>query len=242
MPFPYSRTPVTADAAPRIEVVLFDYGMVLSGPPDPAAWSRMRELTGLDEERLHDGYWAFRHDYDRGALTGREYWHAVARRAGIALDAEQVDALLAADLDLWTQPNPPMITWAARLQCAGVRTAILSNIGDAMAEGVAARLAWLSGFERCIWSHALSLAKPEPAIFLQAAEALHAAPAGILFVDDKEENVAAAAVVGMQAIRYADHAAFEREMRGRGFASLLDAGLGAGDLLARATEHEAASA
>jgi putative hydrolase of the HAD superfamily len=242
MPLPYPGAPDTADSPPRIEVILFDYGMVLSAPPDPAAWARMRGISGLDEDRLHAAYWAFRHDYDRGALTAPEYWEAVAQHAGLALDTAQIDALLAADLDLWTQPNPPMIAWAGRLQRAGARTAILSNIGDAMAEGLVARLPWLAGFERCIWSYALSLAKPDPAIFVKTAEMLHTAPVGILFIDDKEENVAAAAALGIQAIQYTDYAEFEQEMRERSFTSLLDASLGARDSRAQTSEDEPASA
>jgi putative hydrolase of the HAD superfamily len=184
----------------------------------------MRSTTGLDENRLHAAYWAFRHDYDRGALTGPAYWRAVAAHAGIALDEEQLTALLAADVDLWTTLNPPMVEWAGRLQRAGVRTGILSNIGDRIAEGVVARLPWLANFYCCIWSHALFMAKPEPAIYIKAAEALDASPASILFIDDRQENVAAAVAVGMIAIRYAGQADFEREMGARGFASLLDTG------------------
>jgi putative hydrolase of the HAD superfamily len=224
-----NSSPVASPTAPEspalpIDAVLFDYGMVLSGPPDPVAWERMRSITGLDEDRLHAAYWTFRHDYDRGALTGPDYWRAVAAHAGIALDREQMPALLAADIDLWTTLNPPMVALAGRLQRAGVRTGILSNIGDCIAEGVVARLPWLAGFYCCIWSHALFTAKPEPAIYLKAAEALGSAPAHILFIDDREENVAAAVAVGMIAIRYTGQADFEREMRVRGFASLLDAG------------------
>jgi len=213
---------VTDPAAHRIEAVLFDYGLVLSGPPDPAAWARMRAITGLDEDALHTAYWAYRHDYDRGTLTGGDYWHAVAAHAGIALDAAQVAALLAADVDLWTQLNAPMIEWAARLQRAGIRTCILSNIGDAIAEGICAKLPWLSGFDHCTWSHALFMAKPEPAIYLKTAEALRTAPANILFIDDREENIAAAAEVGMQTIHYTTHSEFERDMRARGLAWLLE--------------------
>jgi putative hydrolase of the HAD superfamily len=213
--------------AQAIEVVLFDYGMVLSGPPDPEAWTRMKQIAALSEEQLHDAYWAFRHDYDRGALGGREYWREVARRTGITLNEAQIDALIAADLDLWARPNPPMIAWAARLQRAGMRTAILSNIGDAMAEGMVARLAWLDGFELCIWSHALSLAKPDPAIFVQTVKALGTPAASILFIDDKEENVVAAATAGMRAVRYTTHAEFEQTMRKLGLASLLEVGLSA---------------
>ena len=159
------------------------------------------------------------------ALTGPAYWHAVAADAGITLDAAQLAALLAADVDLWSDLNPPMVAWAARLQRAGVRTGILSNIGDCIAVGIVAKFPWLSGFDHCIWSYALCMAKPDPAIYLKTAEALHTAPANILFIDDREENVAAAAALGMQAIHYTSQTAFEREMREQGLSSLLSIGL-----------------
>jgi putative hydrolase of the HAD superfamily len=209
----------------HIDAVVFDYGQVLSGPPDPGAWARMREVTGLDEGPLHAGYWAHRDDYDRGALTGRAYWHAVASHAGVGFDEAQVAALLAADVDLWTQLNQPMVEWAGQLQRAGMRTGILSNIGDAIAAGIVAKLEWLGGFDHCTWSHALFMAKPEPAIFLKTAAALRVAPGNIFFIDDRAENVAAAAAVGMQTIRYGAHGEFEGEMRGRGLGWLLEARL-----------------
>ena len=212
-------------SAPRIDAVLFDFGMVLSGPPNPEAWARMRTLTGLDEDRLHRAYWEYRHDYDRATLTGPAYWNAVVAHAGLTIDQSQLSDLLALDVDLWTDLNLPMVEWAQRLQRAGIRTGILSNIGDCIADGIVAKFPWLSGFAHCTWSHALFMAKPEAAIFLQTAEALQTAPAHILFIDDRPENVAAAAAVGMQAVQYTTHAAFEREMLDRGFGSLLDAGL-----------------
>jgi putative hydrolase of the HAD superfamily len=212
----------TENGAVRVDAVLFDYGQVLSGPPDAAAWGVLRAVSGLDEERLHAAYWKFRHDYDRGALTGRTYWDAVAADTGVRFDDAQVAALMAADIDLWTALNPPMVEWAGRLQQAGVRTGILSNIGDAIGEGVVARLPWLAGFDHCVWSHALRMAKPDAAIYLKTAEALKTAPGRILFIDDREANVAAAAEAGMQTVHYTTHAEFEREMRGRGLAWLLD--------------------
>jgi putative hydrolase of the HAD superfamily len=215
---------VTEAATSRIEAVLFDFGLVLSGPPDPAAWARMRAITSLDEDPLHAAYWEYRHDYDRGTLTGPAYWHAVAAHAGTTIDAAQVNALIIADTDLWTQLNTPMVEWALRLQRAGIRTGILSNIGDAIAEGICAKLPWLSGFDHCTWSHALFLAKPELAIYIKTAEALKTPPANILFIDDREVNTAAAIATGMQAIRYTTHAEFEREMHARGFTALLEAG------------------
>jgi putative hydrolase of the HAD superfamily len=215
---------VSDNAAPSIDAVLFDYGLVLSGPPDPAAWARMRAVTGLEEDALHAGYWAYRHDYDRGALTGPAYWHGVATHAGTTIDASQLAALIEADTDLWTQLNLPMVEWAARLQRAGIRTGILSNIGDSIAEGIIAKLPWLSGFNHRTWSHELFMAKPEAAIYIHTAEALQTAPANILFIDDREDNIAAASALGFQTIRYTGQAEFEREMRARGFGWLLDIG------------------
>ena len=214
----------TPKGANGIGLVLFDYGQVLSRPPDPTAWARMQSITALSHERLHEAYWLFRHDYDRGALDAHAYWNEVARHADIALSDTQIAELLTADVDLWTQPNQPMIAWAGRLQRAGMRTAILSNIGDAMATGVTARLEWLKGFERCIWSYALKLAKPDPEIFRRTIELLRIAPDSVLFIDDKEENITAARGTGMRALQYSTQAEFAAEMLRSGFTSLLETG------------------
>jgi putative hydrolase of the HAD superfamily len=203
-----------------IEAVLFDYGMVLSGPADPLAWQRMLDITGLAHEQFQPGYWAPRHAYDRGTHTGAEYWQIAGRHAGVELDPAQIADLIEADTDLWTQLNPPMIEWAARLQAAGTKTGILSNLGDAMTAGVEARMLWLKGFDCAIFSHRLKLAKPEIGIYQKAAEGLHCAPANILFVDDRADNCEGARCAGMQVIQYLDHAAFVAEMESRGLGEL----------------------
>lgn len=213
--------PTPAKTSAAVTTVLFDFGMVLSGPPDPAAWERMKSITGLSEQPLHEAYWHFRHDYDRAALTGTTYWQAVAARAGATITAAQIADLNVADVDMWTVPNAPMIAWVECLQQAGIPTGILSNIGDDIAYGIIARLPWLTRFKHCTWSHELFMAKPEHEIFLRTAAALQAEPSQILFIDDKPENTAAAAAVGMHVVTYGTHDAFEREMHIRGFGALL---------------------
>jgi putative hydrolase of the HAD superfamily len=205
----------------QVKAVLFDYGMVLSGPPDPAAWARILTITNLSEDILHREYWTHRHAYDRGDLTGIAYWNKVATGAGIILIPAQITELIAADVDLWSQLNTPMLEWAQRLQRAGIRTGILSNIGDAMSTGLLAKYEWLKDFDHRTWSHCFNLAKPEPAIYLHAADGLQTPPANILFIDDRPENIAAALTVGMQAIHYTTHDAFEHEMHTRGLDHLL---------------------
>jgi putative hydrolase of the HAD superfamily len=213
-----------SDLTEPIRAVLFDYGLVLTGPPDPAAWSRMQQITGLSEPAFSDAYWAPRHDYDRGHHTGREYWQAVGQHAELTLKPSQIDALIGEDTALWTRPNQPMVDWAQRLQAAGTPTGILSNLGDEMMHGVLATFPWINRFQHRVWSHTLKLAKPDPQIYAASARGLHLPAASILFVDDREDNIAGALAAGMQAIRYPDQQSFLREMQARGLGEVWDTG------------------
>ena len=180
----------------------------------------MRAVTGLSEEDFSSAYWAPRRAYDRGTHTGEAYWIEVGKHAGLTLEDAQVAALVEADTALWTQPNQPMIDWAQRLQTAGTKTGILSNLGDEMMIGVLERFPWLAQFDLLLWSHTLLLAKPEPEIYRNAEEGLGVTPAEILFIDDREDNIDGAIAAGMQAIRYLDQDSFETEMEARGLSTL----------------------
>jgi putative hydrolase of the HAD superfamily len=204
-----------------IRAVLFDYGQVLTGPPDPTALATMQRLLEVDEPTLQTAYWQHRDAYDRGILSGIAYWQQVATDVHRTLDPTSLAALIAADNALWTQPNQPMIDWAAGLQRAGIKTGILSNIGDEMEIGIRTRFPWLTRFAHHTFSHRLGIAKPDPAIYLHAAEGLAVPPAQILFVDDKEENIFAARTAGMVAVQYTGHPAFMQEMKRLGLESLL---------------------
>jgi putative hydrolase of the HAD superfamily len=204
----------------KIRAVLFDYGMVLSAGPDKAAGERMQSLLGADAERFNAAYWRYRDAYDRGTLNSVAYWQAVAKDLDHVADSELIAMLCATDVEHWGQPNEAMIAWAAALQRAGVRTGVLSNLGDAMETGVLARFDWLRGFTHRTFSHRLGIAKPDAAIYLHAAEGLGVRPEEILFVDDREENVAGARAVGMVAIQYAEHRTFLETMREAGLGQL----------------------
>ena len=181
----------------------------------------MKRILQADEPAFHAAYWRTRHDYDRGALNGETYWRAVAVNLGQTLSPDDHLALLEADVTLWTQPNLPMIDWAARLQAAGVRTGILSNLGDAMETGILVRCPWLLHFPHRTFSHRLGTAKPDPAIYAHAADGLGVAPETVLFIDDREDNIAAARAAGMQAIQYGDHPGFLKAMQAAGLEHLL---------------------
>jgi putative hydrolase of the HAD superfamily len=209
------------EAKVKISAVLFDYGMVLSNVPEATDWRALEGVLGAEEKAFQAAYWKYRDAYDRGALSAAAYWETVARDLEKMIDAEALRALIDADTAVWTRPNAEMMEWSARLNRAGIKTGILSNIGDAMEVGVLGRFPALTEFSHHTFSHRLGIAKPDAAIYSHAVKGLGAPAGEILFVDDREENILAARAAGMVAVQYLGHPGFVEEMQRIGLSDLL---------------------
>jgi len=195
-----------------LRAVIFDYGMVLSGPPDPKSHAELMRITGLPAEKLDPLYWADRHAFDEGKLTGEAYWRDILHQAGLTLPPSAVEELIYWDGRMWMTLNPPMLAWAAALKVRGLLTAILSNIGDTTQQAMERELKWLTRFDVLVWSYQLRIAKPDPAIYRYALEKLGTQPAETLFIDDREVNVEAAAALGMKALLFSTTAQLRADL------------------------------
>ena len=195
---------------PLIRAVLFDFGLVLSGPPDPVAQRRMQAILRTTPPEFSAAYWRHRNDYDLGVLNGDNYWRTVGAELGHPPSDDELAQLLHADVDLWTQPNQPMIDWAVALQNAGIATGIPSNMGDAMEAGVIDRFPWLTRFFPRVFSHQVGIAKPNERIYRRAIDGAGESANAILFIDDRIENIEAARAVGLHALQYSAHDDFIR--------------------------------
>jgi putative hydrolase of the HAD superfamily len=58
----------------------------------------------------------------------------------------------------------------------------------------------------------VGLRKPEPAMYRRALDIFGGAPSRVLFIDDREENVAAGAAAGMKAIQFTGEFALSKEL------------------------------
>lgn len=183
-----------------LRAVVFDYGMVLTGLPDTAAHDEMVRITGLPADRFEALYWTDRHAYDEGKLTGITFWQKFLHDAHLDLGASAVDELNRCDARMWTTQNPRMVAWQAALKQNGLRTAILSNMGDSVLESILQAYSWINNFDVLVWSFQLHMAKPDPAIYLHTLQKLGTQPEETLFIDDKLVNVEAARALGMQSI------------------------------------------
>ena len=182
--------------------VVFDYGMVLSGQQDPEAHAALQRITGLSLERFESQYWANRHAYDEGKLTGLAFWRKFLEDAALDLPAGTAEELNRWDARMWTTQNAAMLAWQLKLKQRGVLTAILSNMGDNVLENMEREFDWLPRFDVLIWSFQLRIAKPDPAIYLHVLKELGTRPKETLFLDDRLVNVEAAQALGMVAIQF----------------------------------------
>ncbi|MFY1697798.1 MULTISPECIES: HAD-IA family hydrolase [unclassified Solwaraspora] len=179
--------------------LVFDYGKVISLPQPPDALAAMAAVAGVPAAGFEQRYWQHRDAYDGGWPPGR-YWSQVVGRP-LADDDPLAAELDRADVASWSHLNPDTVRFVADCAAAGHGLALLSNAPASIALAIEAA-PWAQAFQHLLFSCRLGLTKPDPAIF-QALLRQLGAPAGqVTFVDDRPENVAAAAAAGLTALCY----------------------------------------
>jgi putative hydrolase of the HAD superfamily len=200
-----------------LQAVIFDYGEVISGPPDPQAHRNLLAVAGVEEELFEKAYWAHRLDYDADILNGQTYWQTVARGAGVSFTAKQIGQLIEQDAIMWMNLNPAMLAWIPKLKQAGVRLGILSNMPAGVLGYMRPRFPWLAQFDHLTWSCDLGVVKPDPAIYLHTVKKLSVSPDQALFIDNLEKNIAGAEAVGLHTALFENVEQLQGDLGRRGF-------------------------
>jgi putative hydrolase of the HAD superfamily len=182
--------------ANRPDAIVFDIGEVLlrldfsrllaalklaPGGPGPA-------IDALNRWDLYDAY-------ERGALPESEFRAKFSARLGRQLSQE-------AFCELWNSVIVGEVRGIAALVealAAEVPLYALTNSNETHVRHCLERYAFFSRFRRVFSSHELRGRKPEPEVFAAVAKQAGIAPERLLFVDDREENVAGALRAGFQA-------------------------------------------
>jgi putative hydrolase of the HAD superfamily len=200
-----------------LQAVIFDYGEVISGPPDAQAHRNLLTVSGVEEESFEKAYWAHRLDYDADILNGQTYWQTVARDTGVKFTAKQIGELIEQDAIMWMNLNPAMLAWIPKLKQAGFRLGILSNMPAGVLGYMRPRFPWLTQFDQLTWSCDLGVVKPDPAIYLHTVKKLAVSPDQALFIDNLEKNITGAEAVGLHAALFANLEQLQNDLGRRGF-------------------------
>jgi len=187
--------------------VVFDYGNVLCLEQTPEDMKSMALVCGMPYGRFSELYWKLRPPYDRGDLDGAAYWTAVVGQQErgpqkLDLSRDQIATLIKLDSESITRPNQGAVEWAELLHKEGFPLTLLSNMPLELSRHVTKSFPTLSTFEYLIYSCDYGSIKPELAIYRNCLELLKAAPQDILYLDDRAENVEAAARLGINSVLF----------------------------------------
>jgi putative hydrolase of the HAD superfamily len=190
-------------------VVVFDYGEVISRTPSAEAWAELAAIAGIDAADFPAAWHRRRHELDQGRLSVTEYWNAMAADLGATWSLSQLQRLWARDFTSWFDPDPEVVDLLGELHDGGTRIALLSNAGFDFGDPF--RFSPMGAvMEHVFVSAELDVVKPDPAIYRHVMSELGVAPDGMAFVDNKAENAAAAAALGIAAHHYVDPAGLRR--------------------------------
>ena len=193
-----------------IKVFTFDCGGVLLRDADLSRYDRWEARTGLAREalreRLYSGEaWSLA---ERGKLSESEFWLRVGEELG--LDEEEA---LALQEDMWSAwaVEPTVLSLIDRLR-EHYRIAMVSNATDVLEERLAERYGVADRFETIVNSSRLGIPKPEEGIYEELLRRVQVEPHEVVFIDDRADNVTAAASMGMHVLWFVSPQELERQL------------------------------
>lgn len=181
-----------------VQAVVFDLGKVLVDFDYGIAARRLAENSGesvhgiqaiIDQSPL-----LFR--YESAQMTTQQFFDEVRRRIGFRGSFKEFAAAFA---DIFTE-IPDMTRLHAALRAHGLSTFVLSNTNEIAIAHVRRNFPFFAHFTDYVFSFEHAVLKPEPRIYEIAESKSGVRGEEILFLDDKPENVAAAAQRGWQTI------------------------------------------
>lgn len=194
--------------------VIFDVGNVLLRWDARALYRQL-----LPDEAAIDAFFAETgfHDWNLGFDGGADWDEGVAAHS---VRFPHRAGLLGAFHDRWHEtvlgPIEGSVAILEALEAEGVPLYAITNFAWPKWQEARARFGFLGRFRDAVVSGRERMLKPDPAIYRLCLERNGLAAADCVFVDDSAANVAGAAAVGIDAIRFTTPEALGEELRRRG--------------------------
>lgn len=187
--------------------LILDFGEVLVRSQPAAIVAEMADVAGLDVDEFTRRYWKHRPFYDGGGVAD-EYWRGVLSDPPAAARADEATlaALKNADARSWTDYREELWTLTAEFRARGGKTAFLSNGVPEVMTLVRAQRRLDDYFDVVIVSSEVGCTKPDARIYELCLSRLGVPASSSVFVDDRAENIDAAARLGLQTILFRDDA------------------------------------
>ena len=194
-----------------IKTVIFDLGDVFVNVHPGWAIARLREqCPHIRETEILE---FFNHSdlqdrYQKGLISGRDFYKKVKEHIGGDFSFDYFRTV-------WQEmfsPIRPMIDLLPELK-HDYTLSLLSNTDELHIEYIRDEYKFFHHFDHLIFSYEVGLAKPDEAIFRIALDRSDSTPTECVYVDDLQENVQAAAGLGMKGIHFQGYERFIQEWK-----------------------------
>lgn len=191
---PDGRTPIGA--------VVFDFGGVISALDVGVFLRRLAPCTGKTAEEIGSLIYGSRLPvlYESGRISSAEFFARLAALCGLRMSEEEFVRAFTA---IFT-PIESTLGLIRRLK-GRYRLGLLSNTNEWHFRGHIETIPVFPLFDTVTLSYEVREMKPGERIYRDALDKLGLPPEACVFIDDIEENVAAARKLSMRAIRYEGH-------------------------------------
>lgn len=190
--------------------IVFDLGgVVVNWQPDLIVRSVFGDTSTQELVRkkiIEHADWI---ELDRGSIALQQAIERGAARTG--LPAEDIERLFNAVPPLLT-PIETTIELIRELSHTKNRLYVLSNMHLASIAYLEQHHTFWDAFQGAVISSRINMVKPEVQIYQYLLSQYQLDPGDTVFIDDLQENLAAASSVGIQTIRFTDSAQCRREL------------------------------
>jgi epoxide hydrolase-like predicted phosphatase len=163
-------------------------------------WVKQAYANGQDRNPIHA--------LERGECSNAEFELELASRLVLEDGGPVAGPGLLARMFAGSMLDPAMLDLFRTLHVDGVPTGLLSNSWG----GEYPRHMFVDMFDAVVISSEVGMRKPEPQIFLHAAELLRLSPEECVFIDDIEANITAAEQVGFTGVLHRGAAATSQRL------------------------------
>jgi HAD superfamily hydrolase (TIGR01509 family) len=135
-------------------------------------------------------------EYESGRVTTQQFYDEIRRVTGFSGDLAEFSSCFA---DIFTAIEP-MVQLQAELQRRGMPAYAFSNTNELAVEHIRRSFPFYSMFDGCILSYEHGAMKPDAKLYEVVERETGRQGAEILYLDDRQENIATGAARGWQVI------------------------------------------
>ena len=181
-----------------VKTIIFDWGGVICYPITRRLVSKLKEKFELEERAIRKAYFKDLLDYETGKLTDKDFWQRFCKELSIKVHEDVLMGIIRETEELDKEVYDLIVDLKKRNR---YKLVLLSNNIPVMVNYIRQKFD-LSVFDHLFFSNELGMRKPHLGIFAHVLKEIKTNPEDAIFIDDKEENVNAAAELGIKTILF----------------------------------------